>query len=141
MTGLASQVAEALSAGPVKFFGDVVNDLRVPANMLDLKDLYTFFQSINPVLVLIGFCLNLTPLVPAAKSNFLLHYWVTFLGGFAGNIISAVLIMVGAKQQTQLCLAELAGHSCMPQSTTEVGTELCSSLNWDHSAPARTRTQ
>eukprot|EP01023_Acetabularia_acetabulum_P020602 TRINITY_DN2074_c0_g1_i12.p2 TRINITY_DN2074_c0_g1~~TRINITY_DN2074_c0_g1_i12.p2 ORF type:complete len:273 (+),score=51.46 TRINITY_DN2074_c0_g1_i12:163-981(+) len=59
-----------------------------------LQELGEIYQSV-PLFtwILAGHCFFAVGLAPQLKHNFLMHYWATFLGGFAGGIVSSLLIM------------------------------------------------
>ncbi len=61
-----------------------------------LEQAHAAWQSIPYTAILVGHCLYCTTFAPDTRQHFLLNYWLTFLAGFAGGPLSALLIMVGA---------------------------------------------
>ncbi len=72
--------------------------LRSAVDLGALKEVLTqanvFWKGLPYLPILIGHSLFCTSLAPEAKQHFLLHYWLTYLGGFAGGIWSSLLLMV-----------------------------------------------
>ncbi|EFJ49844.1 hypothetical protein VOLCADRAFT_104093 [Volvox carteri f. nagariensis] len=59
----------------------------------NLTDLYNAYKTIPTQYTLIGHCLCLAALAPEFKHRFLVHFWMTFLAGFGGGVVTSILIM------------------------------------------------
>ncbi|GLC39931.1 hypothetical protein PLESTB_001820400 [Pleodorina starrii] len=58
-----------------------------------LTDLYNAYKTMPVSYALVGHCLFLAALAPEFKHRFLVHFWMTFLAGFGGGTLTAVLMM------------------------------------------------
>ncbi|GIL68827.1 hypothetical protein Vafri_22058 [Volvox africanus] len=59
----------------------------------NLTDLYNAYTTIPTEYALVGHCLFLAALAPEFKHRFLVHFWITFLAGFGGGVITSILMM------------------------------------------------
>ncbi|GLI68493.1 hypothetical protein VaNZ11_012935 [Volvox africanus] len=59
----------------------------------NLTDLYNAYTTIPNEYALVGHCLFLAALAPEFKHRFLVHFWITFLAGFGGGVITSILMM------------------------------------------------
>ncbi|KXZ41319.1 hypothetical protein GPECTOR_557g577 [Gonium pectorale] len=59
----------------------------------NLSDLYAAYKTIPFNYALAGHCLFAASMAPDFKHRFLVHFWITFLAGFGGGVVSSLLIM------------------------------------------------
>eukprot|EP00195_Chlamydomonas_chlamydogama_P006970 CAMPEP_0202890708 /NCGR_PEP_ID=MMETSP1392-20130828/1028_1 /ASSEMBLY_ACC=CAM_ASM_000868 /TAXON_ID=225041 /ORGANISM="Chlamydomonas chlamydogama, Strain SAG 11-48b" /LENGTH=362 /DNA_ID=CAMNT_0049574327 /DNA_START=64 /DNA_END=1152 /DNA_ORIENTATION=- len=76
-----------------------------------LRDIHAAWSSVPAYWALVGHCLFCATLAPEFKDRFIVHYWITFLGGFGGGIASALVIMNPAKASISLLSSNTLGFT------------------------------
>ncbi|GFR53249.1 hypothetical protein Agub_g16026, partial [Astrephomene gubernaculifera] len=74
-----------------------------------LTDLYAVYKSVPFNYALAGHCLFVAALAPDFRRNFLMHFWVTFLAGFGGGIVSSLLMMDPARAPVNILANNTVG--------------------------------
>ncbi|KAL6750635.1 hypothetical protein V8C86DRAFT_2802170 [Haematococcus lacustris] len=61
-----------------------------------LHPAYTFWSTLPQLPLQVGFALNCAQYAPELRANFLVHYWLAWLAGYAGGLVSSLLMMTPA---------------------------------------------
>lgn len=87
----------------------------LPGNLpTSLTELYLFWTAIPKLVLLIGHSIACVTMAPDVKTHFLLHFWLTYLGGSGGGLLSSVLMMVRGKVVMTAVHGLTASVTCVP---------------------------
>jgi hypothetical protein len=107
-TAATAGIATLSGAGSISHGDDDIQQLLIPLRAF-LDQLHASLASLPSLPILIGHCVFCTTMAPDARSHFVLHFWLTYLGGFAGGALSSLLLMRPDKAPISLLASNTTG--------------------------------